>query len=222
MRRGRLAAEVSHELRAPLARLHTAAQLAARRARHGADVAEDLDALAAGIQGLVELMEDVLLSTGRRPTAPVDLAALADELVAAERPRAREHGVAIETVRHGTGGGWAVPGVAPALRRVLSALLDNALRHTAPGGAIRVTLTAGGGAVEVAVRDDGDGFDPRDAGRLLAGSGGRADGFGLGLALAREVVAGHGGALTADGRPGAGAVFTVRIPGARPSADGGV
>ncbi|GAA1780850.1 ATP-binding protein [Actinomadura chokoriensis] len=48
-----------------------------------------------------------------------------------------------------------------------------------------MTLTAGGGAVEVAVRDDGDGFDPRDAGRLLAGSGGHADGFGLGLALAR-------------------------------------
>jgi two-component system OmpR family sensor kinase len=68
----------------------------------------------------------------------------------------------------------------------------------------------------VAVADTGDGFDPADGGRLFdrfyrgAGAGERR--FGIGLALLREVVDGHGGTITAEGVPGAGATFTVRLP----------
>ncbi|TYB46714.1 sensor histidine kinase [Actinomadura chibensis] len=232
-RRRRFAADVGHELRAPLTRLHTRAQLAARRLRAGpgaavptdlaADLAGDLDGLVAGTRQLGEVVEDLLTSAriGRRPAAlgPVDLGALAAELAAAESPRARERGVTIEVGAAGRGrGGAVVRGSEPALRRVLSALVDNALGHTSPGGHIRLTLAATPGTVELTVRDDGAGFDPRDAPRLLAGAPpvrpAGTGGLGLGLALAREVVDGHGGTLTAHGRPGAGAAFTVRLPAA--------
>ncbi|TDD31014.1 HAMP domain-containing histidine kinase [Actinomadura sp. KC06] len=220
-RRRRFAADVGHELRAPLTRLHTRAQLAARRLRTGTDATADVDRLVTGTRQLGEIVEDVLVAArlGRCPaaSAPVDLGALAGELAAAESARALERGVTIGVGRDG--GRLVVRGSEPALRRVLSALVDNALRHTPPGGRVQVTVRRTRAAVELTVRDDGDGFDPRDAERLFRRSpdGPAPDGpsgFGLGLALAREVVDGHGGTISADGRPGAGAVFTVRLPAA--------
>ncbi|WP_231956965.1 MULTISPECIES: sensor histidine kinase KdpD [unclassified Actinoplanes] len=74
----------------------------------------------------------------------------------------------------------------------------------------------------LAVRDDGTGFAPADAGRLFdrfARGHGDQRRFGLGLALAREVVTGHGGVIEAVGEPGRGAVFTVRLPAARTRSD---
>ncbi|MFC6882378.1 MULTISPECIES: sensor histidine kinase [Actinomadura] len=223
-RQRRFVADASHELRTPLARLHTRAELVERRLRRGADpgaVTEEMDRLVAGTRQLGEVVDDLLVSAqlrGPRRTSAVDLAALAEELAAAEHVRARSLGVTIEVTRNGPG---VVRGAETALRRVISALLDNALGNTGAGGHIWVTLASGPSrTVELTVSDDGAGLDPRDAERLFARSVGR--GHGLGLALAREVVTGHGGTITADGRPGAGAAFTVRIPAspgpARPAA----
>ncbi|WP_162795529.1 sensor histidine kinase, partial [Nonomuraea lactucae] len=144
-------------------------------------------------------------------------AELAEELAEAEAARADALGVTIEVRRRGPGPP-VVRGAQSALRRVVSALLDNALGHTGAGGHIWVTLSTGSGTVELAVRDDGVGLDPDDAERLftrfVGGPHSEERGFGLGLALVREVVDGHGGTITADGRPGAGAVFTVCLPAA--------
>jgi two-component system OmpR family sensor kinase len=222
-RQRRFSADVSHELRTPLTRLHTRAQLIARRLRRGTDpshVIEEVNHLVSGTRQLGEVVEDLLLSAQfsqlHRPFGPVDLAALAEELAAAEAARAEARGVTIEVRRQGPGD-HVVRGAESALRRVISALLDNALGHTSVDGHIWVTLSGGPAKmVELAVRDDGVGLDPRDAEplftRFVGGSHGENRRFGLGLALVREVVDGHGGTITADGRPGAGAVFTVRLP----------
>ena len=73
--------------------------------------------------------------------------------------------------------------------------------------------------VTVVVRDDGTGFDPADAERLFARFARAGDNdhrrFGLGLALAREVITGHGGTIEAWGSPGKGATFTIRLPQAK-------
>ncbi|RKS71828.1 signal transduction histidine kinase [Actinomadura pelletieri DSM 43383] len=219
-RRRRFAADVGHELRAPLTRLHTRAQLTARRLRNGTDVTADVDRLVTGTRQLGEVVEDVLASAvppGRGPAAlvPVDLGALARELAAAESARALERGVTIEVTGPdgASTGGPVVPGRETALRRVLSALVDNALGHTHRGGRVRLSLSSTPALVELTVRDDGDGFDPRGAGHLFDRfASGRSGGHGLGLALAREVVEGLGGTLTAEGGPGAGAAFTIRFP----------
>jgi signal transduction histidine kinase len=223
-RQRRFTADVSHELRGPLTRLYVRAQLAARRLRRDADPGrgvEDLERVVAGIGQLGEVVEDLLLSTQlrrhRRPFGPVDLAALADELVTAEKARAEERGVTITSRRiPDAPGEHVVRGAESALRRVVSALLDNALCHTNPGGHIWVTLSHAPDQVRLTVRDDGVGLDPRDSDRLFApyvgGPRTAHRGLGLGLALVREVVDDHGGTIRVDGRPGAGATFTVRLP----------
>ncbi|MFG1997730.1 sensor histidine kinase [Spirillospora sp. NPDC048911] len=216
VRQRRFVADASHELRTPLTRLHTRAQLIAYQLRQGDDVTEEVDRLIAGTRQFGEVVDDLLLSAQfgrmRRPCRPVDLAALADELAVAEAARAKASGVTIEVRRQGPGD-HIVRGAESALRRVVSALLDNALGHTGKGGHIKLTL-AGGPTVTLTVQDDGEGLDPRDAERLFTRFVGGPGGFGLGLALVREVVDGHGGTITADGRPGAGATFTVRLPAA--------
>jgi signal transduction histidine kinase len=215
-RQRRFAADVSHELRSPLTRLHTRAQLLSRRLRGGTDpilLIDEVDQLVTGTRQLGEVVEDLLQSAQfqqlRRPFGPVDLAVLASELAVAEGARADAKGVTIEVRCEGPGD-HVVRGVESALRRVLSALLDNALGHTRAGGHIRVTLSRERDLVRLTVRDDGVGFDPAHTERLFARFVG--GGFGLGLALVREVVEGHHGTITADGRPGAGATFTVSLP----------
>jgi signal transduction histidine kinase len=215
-------ADASHELRAPLTRLHTRAQLLARRAS-GRDAAE-LDQLVRGTRELGEVVEDLLLSAqacGERPSLePVELGVLAEEAVAAEAVRAGEGRVRLAVTRERRP--YLVQGVPTALRRVLSALLDNALGHTPPGGSIEVWLgVPDEHHVELRVRDTGVGFPPGDAERIFErfarGSDGDGRRFGLGLALVREVVTGHGGTIAAATRPGAGATFTLRLLRADPT-----
>jgi len=204
-------ADASHELRAPLTRLHTRAQLLARRTP-----APELDRLVADTRELGDVVDDLLLSASGTSSdlVPVELGLLAEEVVAAEALRASEGKVRIAVRRAPEP--YVVRGVPTALRRVLSALLDNALGHTPPGGSIEVWLGAPDARhVELSVRDTGVGFPPDDAERLFErfarGSDGNGRRFGLGLALAREVVTGHGGTIAAAGHPGAGATFTLRF-----------
>ncbi|MEV4702157.1 HAMP domain-containing sensor histidine kinase [Actinoplanes sp. NPDC049316] len=221
-RQRRFVADASHELRTPLTQLHTRAQLLQmdlRAGESGASVAEDVDRLVAGTRHLGEVVEDLLLSTqlSRRDDArvPVDLAAVAADVVADHANRAREHDVEL-TLVPAAEGPTVVRGHQAALRRVLTALVDNALSHTPGGGHVSVELGREHAVVTVVVRDDGTGFDPADTERLFArfarGSHGDQRRFGLGLALAREVVTGHGGTIGAWGRPGEGAAFTIRLP----------
>ncbi|HEY3471965.1 MAG TPA: HAMP domain-containing sensor histidine kinase [Amycolatopsis sp.] len=213
-------ADASHELRAPLTRLHTRAQLLARRA--SSRDAADLDQLVRGTRELGEVVEDLLLSAqacDRPSLEPVELGSLAEEAVAAEAVRADQSQVRLAVTRERRP--YVVQGVPTALRRVLSALLDNALGHTPPGGSIEVWLGLPDERhVELRVRDTGVGFPAADAERIFErfarGSDGDGRRFGLGLALVREVVAGHGGTIAAAGRPGAGATFTLRLLRADP------
>ncbi|MEV5751088.1 HAMP domain-containing sensor histidine kinase [Actinoallomurus sp. NPDC052308] len=223
-RQRRFVADASHELRTPLTQLHTRAQLMERRLRPGgdpADLATELRRMVTGTRQLGEVIDDLLLSAqlrqSRRPFGVVDLGVLADDLVTAESARAEARRATVE-VRRRDAGPYAVRGVEPALRRVVTSLIDNAFGHIAPGGRITVTLTRSESMVALEVRDDGVGLDPGDAERLFTrfarGEHGTGRRFGLGLALVREVVDGHGGTIEVDGRPGAGAAFTVRLPAA--------
>ncbi|MFD0686217.1 sensor histidine kinase [Actinomadura fibrosa] len=218
-RQRRFVADASHELRTPLTRLHVRAQLLARRAGAGG-LGDELRTIVADTRQFGEVIEDLLLSARLRPRAAggdaVDLAAVTASLVAAESARAETRDVTLAVVRAGRP--CVVEGVESALRRVVGALLDNAVGHTPPGGRVEVAVTHRGGRVELTVRDDGVGFDQRDAERIFQrfsrGTGGEGRRFGLGLALVREVVESHGGTVAATGRPGAGATFTVSLPAA--------
>jgi len=228
-RQRRFVADASHELRAPLTQLHTRAQLLARRTRRdgGPDaVVEELDRIVTGTRQLGEVVEDLLLSARLRAQpqqlAPVDFGALVREAAAAESVRARCQGLTIEVF--GEQRPYLVDGVATALRRVVAALIDNAIGHTGAGGRITLALRENTGSkeIELTVADNGVGFDPGDANRIFErfarGTTGRGRRFGLGLALVREVVNSHNGTITASSSPGQGATFTLRFPVGKPTA----
>ncbi|MDG4808042.1 HAMP domain-containing sensor histidine kinase [Micromonospora sp. WMMD1120] len=217
-RQRRFVADASHELRTPIAHVHTRAQLLARRA--GADRA-DYDRLIETTRRLGEIVDELLLSArlaatpaDRHPSAPVDLTRLSAEAVDCEAERAAEQGVQVRLTAPDTP--VLVCGVASALRRVVGELLANALTHTPTGGRIDVTLRTSRRDADLVVTDSGAGFDSADAERLFdrfhRGAGAQDRRFGLGLALLREVVTSHGGTITAESRPGEGATFTVRLP----------
>ncbi|MEU8422878.1 HAMP domain-containing sensor histidine kinase [Micromonospora sp. NPDC048835] len=217
-RQRRFVADASHELRTPIAQVHTRAQIMARRA--GTDRA-DYDRLIQTTRRLGEIVDELLLSArlaatpaDRHPSEVVDLAHLAAEAVDCEADRAAEQGVQVHLTVPDTA--VLVPGVASALRRVVGELLANALTHTPTGGHIHVTLRTSRRDADLVVTDNGAGFDPADAKHLFdrfhRGLGAKDRRFGLGLALLREVVTSHGGTISADSRLGAGATFTVRLP----------
>jgi signal transduction histidine kinase len=215
-------ADASHDLRTPLTLLSTRAQLLERSLRRrdaASDEHAESQALVADTRRLAEVVEDLLLSASladqpsRRET--VDLAALARAAVESAGPYAAEQGVQLS----GPGPGQSpmtVLGAAGPLRRVLDALIDNAVAHTLAGGHVTVRVSAAS-KVTVQVVDDGTGIDPAVAPRLFdrfahgPGTGGRRH-FGLGLALVREVVQAHHGNVDAGPTPGGGATFTVTLP----------
>jgi two-component system OmpR family sensor kinase len=216
-RQRRFVADASHELRTPVTRLHTRAQLLARRTDSGG-LHDELRAIVSDTRQFGEVIEDLLLSAQLPPRAArggvVDLAGVVESLVAAEAARAQARTTTLTLVR--ADGPCVVAGVQSALRRVVGALLDNAIGHTPPGGHVQVSLCRGDAHVELVVRDDGVGLDPGDTERIFQrftrGTTGEGRRFGLGLALVREVVESHGGTIEATGRPGEGAAFTVRLP----------
>jgi len=209
VRQREFVADTSHELRAPLTRLHTRAQLLARQQSGvlAPSITGELERLVAGSRELAEVMRD-----------RVDLAALAEKAVEAERQRAEQGQLALGLSRPAEP--VEVYGSSSPLRRVLSALLDNAIGHSRPGGSILVELrsTEHGRTVRLTVTDSGVGLDPMDRRRiferLIRSGEGPGSRFGIGLALVRNVVESHGGTVSATGRPGEGAEFTVLLPAA--------
>ncbi|MGN6613147.1 MAG: sensor histidine kinase [Angustibacter sp.] len=218
----RFVADASHELRTPLTVLHTRAQLLRRRmAGQTADQAtrEELDRLVRDAQSLGEVVTDLLLAAelehAPQRGEPVDVGGVAREVVASLSVLADEREVALTT--SGTDDAVQVVGIEAALRRALTALVDNALAHTGSGGHVQVRVSQSDDHVLVAVADDGEGIDPnqaRDLARRFARGTARDGGrrFGLGLALVDEVARVHGGRLDVDGAPGHGATFTLRLP----------
>ncbi|SDP87564.1 sensor histidine kinase [Lentzea jiangxiensis] len=212
-RQRRFVTDASHELRTPIARAHLRAQVLA--AGLPADQRTDLDALARSIRGLADVVDDLLASAQlqeRRDRVPVDLTDVAEAAVVGETERATERRITV-LLDH-PGRPVLVGGIETGLRRAADELLANALRHTPEGGRISVSVRTVAGQAELVVADNGDGFHPAEAERLFERSHrGPGEGrFGLGLALVREIVTGHGGTVEAVGRPGAGARFTLRLP----------
>ncbi len=108
------------------------------------------------------------------------------------------------------------------LEQVLNNLLDNALRHTPAGGTVRLASHAlQPGVVQVTVSDTGRGIPPEDVLHLFerfyrakdnTGGDGRSKGYGLGLAISREIVRAHGGEIWATSEAGRGTMFVFTLP----------
>ena len=125
-------------------------------------------------------------------------------------------GIAVEATMpaHAT-----VRGTEAGLRRAVTAVVDNAVRHAARR--VGATITATPTLVVVEIADDGPGIDaavlPRVFERFATSGAHRQDRtrqYGIGLALVSEVITRHSGTVTADNPPDGGAVFRIALPSA--------
>lgn len=191
---GRMTGGIAHEIRNPIAAMRLKAEnaLAAAPERQ-ADalhaIVGQIDRLEALVQTLLALVQPVTLAP-----MEVDLPAWLAERVATVASEATHKGVTLQ-VTHARPPSAKFDPVH--LARAIDNLLDNAVRHTPRGG--RVTLAAfrnDAGALVLRVDDDGSGVPESLQPQLFEPfATGRADGTGLGLALAREVALAHGGEL---------------------------
>ncbi|MFF7873618.1 ATP-binding protein [Streptomyces californicus] len=211
-RQRRFVADASHELRSPIASLRTQLEVAEAHPE-----LLDLPGAVADTVRLQALAVDLLLlarlDAGEKPGGgTVELGALVREEVS-QRTGDRI-AVAVEAPE---GEAFVVNGSRGQLARVVGNLLDNAQRHA--GTSVAVSVAADGRGVRVEVRDDGDGVPEEERERIferfvrLDDARSRDDGgAGLGLAIARDVAARHGGTLTVHRADGGGAAFLLRLP----------
>lgn len=220
--RRRLTADLAHQLRTPIASLQATAQ-----ALQDGILAPDTETLgvlsdqSTHLQRLVADLEKVSRAEERRivlTSRPQLLAPVVEHAVAAERERYAAHGVTLD-VHLPASGRSPVARIDPdRLREALGNLLDNALRHTPPGGAVSVTIRGGdeGSSTEIEVTDTGRGFERSHAEQLFRRfhrESADSSGSGLGLTIARALVEAHGGTLTGRSEgPGRGASFTITLP----------
>jgi signal transduction histidine kinase/DNA-binding response OmpR family regulator/ligand-binding sensor domain-containing protein len=165
-----------------------------------------------------QILDVARLESGKTPlhARPLDLGAFVEAVAQPFREMAARQTITLEV---------ALP-AAPVevyadpvqLEKAVANLLSNALKFTPEGGTVRVTVTSEDGAARVAVRDSGPGIPSADLPHVFdrfyrVNEATQAQlGTGIGLALAKEVVDLHGGALSVESQAGFGSTFTLTLP----------
>lgn len=219
--RRRLLADVAHELRNPLATVESYVEalsdgvLAADEENWGAIRAETtrLNRLVNDLQR-VSRAEAHELDLHRAATDPGEIVRAA---VKAATPAFQAKNVALES--HIEPGLPAIELDRGRMGEVLANLLANALRHTPPGGAVRVSVAQRPDGVEFDVADNGEGIAAEHLDRVFERFY-RVDpartratgGTGIGLAIVRAIVESHGGTVTCEPRSGGGTRFRIALP----------
>ena len=243
--RQRLLADLTHELRTPLAALEATVEAVGDGVLPvDTTTLTTLTEQTGRLRRLVTDLESVSRAEERQLALnprPVTLTVIADRAVAALRARYDAKGVTLTRQDHGHAP--SVDADDDRLVEALMNLLDNALRHTPPGGTVtvRVRPDPGGATATLTVTDTGGGFDPTVGPRLFerfyraqpdqpgrsdtqgppeqgnVGLQGGSHGSGIGLTITRAIIDAHHGTIGAGSPgPGHGARFTITLPLAKP------
>jgi len=222
----RFVADASHELRTPLATLQGRSEVLLLDPTLDVETREGLAMMRDEAARMGRLVANLLLlARGDEARAldrrPVELDALLLEVARQAHTLARGRGV---TVTLGHEDQAVVGGDIDLLKQVLLNLVDNALAYTPPGGRVDLSLYVAEGRARLSVRDTGAGIAPDDLARIFerfyrpdrarTRAGG---GAGLGLAIARWIVAAHDGHIAVESAVGVGSAFTIVLPLSPPS-----
>ncbi|HET9275888.1 MAG TPA: HAMP domain-containing sensor histidine kinase, partial [Gemmatimonadales bacterium] len=221
-------ASVSHELRTPLAQIQLFAEsLALGRMHARRDVREAGRVILGEARRLLQLVENVVLfgQRARRlaPGPPYPVLALGPmvrETIESFGPVAAAADATVRIVRLDD---VVAPAERSAIRQVLLNLLDNAAKYGRRGQTISVGLALAGGSARLWVEDEGPGIPPAERAavwqpfvRLARDQESSTAGYGIGLAIVRELVELHGGTARIEAAPGGGACVVVELPNAEP------
>jgi two-component system OmpR family sensor kinase len=212
-------ADAAHELRTPISVILTQTQTALTRERTPAEYRETIEACQRASQRMRRLMESLLelarLDAGQESLkrAPFDLSQMVREGTESIRPLAEERGVKIHCELPPV----QCVGDAERLAQVVTNLLVNAIQYNRDKGEVRVTTQLQNSLAVLTVTDTGPGISAADLPHIFerfyradkARSTGRA---GLGLAIAKAIVAAHGGMMEVSSEENIGTRFIVRLP----------
>lgn len=215
--------QASHELRTPVTTLNLTLHLLAERLPPAAGERETdlMHTAIAETDRLIDLVNSLLdlsrLQGGALMLQREEVAATAlmKAVVESFRARADEQGVFLMIEAADFEPRLSVDAIQ--FPRVLSNLVDNALRHSHRGGHVVLAAHQNGPRVEISVRDEGEGIAAVHLVRIFepfVQVGQRSGGAGLGLALCRELVQAHDGRLDVTSQPGQGSRFTIVLPAA--------
>jgi signal transduction histidine kinase len=217
---------VAHELRTPLNTLFLETQMRALQLKRGnlpAFEPEQMGKMISRderqIKAMIRLIDDMLdvsrMKSGMLSIRPgsVELMTLLERVVSDLTLQASAAGSSIALAPRAPVSGWWDEF---RIEQVIVNLLTNALRYGG-GAKVEVSVIDGDGKVRVDVRDHGRGIAPEDLERIFqpyerGARNGEPKGLGLGLYISRQLAMSHGGELTVDSRPGAGAVFSLVLP----------
>jgi two-component system sensor histidine kinase ChvG len=214
------AADVSHELKNPLASIRTAAEMMAgadseaERRRFLDLMSRDVDRLERLVSGLREVAI-VERQIEHEATEPVNVATLLGGMVEAVNATGRRHVVATFTA---DGSSAVVSAARDRLAQLFENLLSNAVSFAPDGTTIDVKVTGAEGTCVISVADRGPGIPKAHLQRVFdrffsyRPGEGRRDHVGLGLAIAKQIVESYGGTIAASNRSEGGARFEVRLP----------
>jgi signal transduction histidine kinase len=222
--RRNLIAWAGHDLRTPMASIQAIVEaLADGVVEEPGTVHRYLDTAQREIRSLSLLIDDLfelaqLEAGGLRPElGPNSVSDLISDTIESFSELASRQGVTLE--------GSAEAGIDPVamdpqqIGRVLSNLVGNAIRHTPTGGTVRLRAKSGEGAVQVEIKDTGEGISAEDLPhifeRFYRGEKSRSratGGAGLGLAIAKGIVEAHGGQIEVESSPGRGTRFCLTLP----------
>lgn len=220
--RRRFISMLSHQLKTPMTSLSLSVNLLREKLRDASpqqrellDIAtEDCASLSRLVSELIEAAREAAPDLAMKPRRR-DLAALLRSALRPLVPQAEERGVDLALPPEGRSVHALVDPVK--FPWVVANIAGNALRYTGAGGRIAVTVSRTARGIEIAVADTGCGIAAADLESIFEPyytvDDDRAPGtHGLGLAIAREIVAAHGGTLDAESEPGRGTVFRIRLP----------
>lgn len=204
---------LSHDLKNPLAVARGRVELLGMK---DAALATKLEPIEKSLERATRIIEEaVLLSKLERADelerAPLELAPIVEESVAALRPLAAPRGITL-TVDSAPGARWPANRL---LARAVENVLSNAIKWSPDGSPVEVRVVTGD-TCRIEVVDHGPGIPMQDRQRLFARFE-RADrtgvkGTGLGLAIAKRVTQMHGGRILIEDTPGGGCTFVIEIP----------
>jgi signal transduction histidine kinase len=207
----------AHELKTPLAVIKAYAQLLQKRESAAAQglvvIQRQVDRLNVLVQDLLDTSR-LRLETGERHRERFDLAAVAREVVDRARPSAPAHALSVRCAAPAP-----ILGERERIARVVSSLVENAIRFSPGGGPVAARVEARDGQAIFSVEDRGLGIPAERQARIFerfyrahAGTPQDYSGLGLGLEMSREIVLRHGGRMWFESAQGEGSTFHFSLP----------